>query len=122
MSAAAVADGIGSAALLVGAALSVTAAIGLLRFPDVLSRMHAATKPQVLGLLFTLLGVGLRVRTGLDVGMLLLVGAFQLLTAPVSAHLVGRAAHRTGQVDARTQTLADQYDPDDPVDVPEPDR
>jgi multicomponent Na+:H+ antiporter subunit G len=80
------------------ALLSLAAAVGLLRFPDLLSRMHAGTKPQVLGLLLALLGVGLRLRSGLDVGMLVLVGLFQCLTLPVAAHMVGRAVYRTDLV------------------------
>ena len=39
-----------------GALLGLAAGIGVLRFPDALSRMHAATKPQVLGVLLLLLG------------------------------------------------------------------
>ena len=42
--------------LVAGALLGLAAAIGLVRFPDLLSRMHAATKPQVLGLLLVVLG------------------------------------------------------------------
>lgn len=101
----AVADMAGMLCLLAGAALSLTAAIGLLRCPDLLSRMHAATKPQILGLVLTLLGVGLRVRVGLDVGMLILVAVFQMLTAPVAAHLVGRAAFRTHQIDGSSMAV-----------------
>lgn len=95
MTAFSVASGI---CLILGAMLSFVAGVGLLRFPDVLSRMHAATKPQVLGLLFILLGVALQLRTSLDITTLVLVGMFQLLTAPVAAHMVGRAAYRAGQV------------------------
>ncbi|MGH9249679.1 MAG: monovalent cation/H(+) antiporter subunit G [Acidimicrobiales bacterium] len=84
--------------LVAGALLGLAAAIGLVRFPDLLSRMHAATKPQTLGLLFVLLGVGLRLRDTSVVGMLVVVAALQLLTTPVAAHMVGRAAYRTGQV------------------------
>ncbi|MCW2603264.1 MAG: monovalent cation/proton antiporter, MnhG/PhaG subunit [Pseudonocardiales bacterium] len=98
MSAGGIADAVGAAALLGGALLSLLASIGLLRFPDVLSRMHAATKPQVLGLLLVLLGVGLRLRSSIDVGTLLVVAVFQMLTTPVAAHMVGRAAYRTGNV------------------------
>ncbi|MEH3068771.1 MAG: monovalent cation/H(+) antiporter subunit G [Aeromicrobium erythreum] len=50
------------ALLLLGSALALVAAIGLVRFPDVLTRMHAATKPQTLGLLMVLAGLALRVR------------------------------------------------------------
>lgn len=93
------ADAAGLVSLVAGAALCLAAAIGLLRFPDLLSRMHAGSKPQVLGLLLALLGVGLLVRSPSDVGMLLLVGLFQLLTVPVAAHMVGHAGHRIGYTD-----------------------
>lgn len=93
-----VADVVAAVCLLSGAFLSLAAAIGMVRFPDLLSRMHAATKPQVLGLLLILLGVGLRVRNPLDIGMLLSVAMFQLMTAPVAAHMVARAAYRNRQV------------------------
>lgn len=86
--------------LVLGAVLSLAAAIGLLRFGDLLTRMHAGTKPQVLGVLLTLLGVGLRLRSGMDVGMLLVVAAFQMLTLPIAAHMVGRAAYRTEVITA----------------------
>ncbi|MFN3922335.1 MAG: cation:proton antiporter, partial [Pseudarthrobacter sp.] len=49
--------------MIVGATMSLGAAIGLLRFPDLLSRMHAATKPQVLGLFLLLASIGLQMRT-----------------------------------------------------------
>lgn len=91
-------DVLGLVFLLLGALLCLAAAIGLLRFPDLLTRMHAGTKPQILGLLLVLVGVGLRSRSGLDVGMLLLIGVFQLLTIPAGSHMVGRAGFRTGQV------------------------
>lgn len=85
-----------TAALLLGGALmSLAAAVGLLRFPDLLSRMHAATKPQVLGLLFFLLAIAVQHRTWSIVPVLILCWIFQLLTSPVSAHMVGRAGYRT---------------------------
>ncbi|SDY50705.1 multisubunit sodium/proton antiporter, MrpG subunit [Micromonospora pattaloongensis] len=90
-----VADVLSAVCLITGALLSLIAAIGLVRFPDVLSRMHAATKPQVLGLLLILAGIGFRLRTGADITTLLLIAVFQLATAPVAAHMVGRAAYRS---------------------------
>lgn len=80
--------------ILIGALLCLTAAIGLLRFHDVPTRLHAATKPQVLGIILLMIGVGLRIGSWAVVGLLLLVVILQFLTAPVSAHLVVRAAHR----------------------------
>ncbi|QPP05050.1 monovalent cation/H(+) antiporter subunit G [Streptomyces bathyalis] len=85
--------------MLAGAVLCLLAGIGLVRLPDVLTRIHAATKPQVAGLLLVLLGAGLRLRDVADLGTLVLVGLFQLLTVPVAAHMVGRAAYRTGRTD-----------------------
>ena len=59
----AVIDAVSAVLMVVGALMSLAAAIGLLRFPDLMSRMHAATKPQVLGLFLLLAAVGLQLRT-----------------------------------------------------------
>ena len=93
-----VADVLAGTCLISGALLSLAAGMGLLRFPDLLSRMHSATKPQVLGLLLILAGAALRLQNTIDITTLVLVGLFQLVTAPVSAHMVGRAVYRAGQV------------------------
>lgn len=90
---------IAAVCLLAGAALCLAAAIGLVRFPDVLSRIHSASKPQTLGLLLIVIGVGLVLRTWSAASILSLVFVMQLLTAPVAAHMVGRSAYRSGQVD-----------------------
>lgn len=90
----AILDVIAAGCLLSGALLSLSAGVALLRFPDLMSRMHAATKPQVLGLLLVLLGCALRLRTGVDITTLVLIAVFQLATAPVAAHMVGRAGYR----------------------------
>jgi multicomponent Na+:H+ antiporter subunit G len=92
------ADVAAAACLMVGALLALVAAIGILRFPDVLTRMHSATKPQVLGLLLVLLGLGLRLRDVRSIGLLALVALFQLVTSPIASHMVGRASFRAGQV------------------------
>jgi multicomponent Na+:H+ antiporter subunit G len=81
--------------LVAGALMSLAAAVGLLRFPDLLSRMHAATKPQVLGLFLLLAAIGLQMRSWWVWPVLLVVWIFQLLTVPVSAHMVGRSGYRT---------------------------
>ncbi len=93
-----VADVLAAVCLLLGGFLAFAAGVGVLRLPHVLARMHAVTKPQVLGLVLLLAAVALRVRSWPVVGMLALVVAFQLLTSPVAAHMVGRAAYRTGTV------------------------
>src|SRR6478609_10363826 len=91
----AVIDAVSAVFMVVGALMSLAAAIGLLRFPDLMSRMHAATKPQVLGLFLLLAAVGLQLRTWWVWPVLIVAWIFQLLTVPVSAHMVGRAGYRT---------------------------
>lgn len=89
------ADVMGLIVIALGAVMSLTTSIGLLRLPDIFARQHAAAKPQMLGLLLTVVGVGLRLRSTPEWSMLLLVVFFQMLTVPVSAHMVTRAARRS---------------------------
>ncbi|AMM34172.1 sodium:proton antiporter [Sinomonas atrocyanea] len=96
--------------MVLGSALSLAAAIGLLRFPDLLTRMHAATKPQVLGSLLLLTAVGLQWRAWALVPLLAVAWIFQLLTAPVSAHMVGRAGYRTKHYDRRNLSVDELED------------
>lgn len=106
-----VADVVAAFCLLGGAFFSLTAAVGALRFVNLLSRMHAATKPQVLGMLLILLGLALRLLEPAALGLLFLTGVFQLLTAPVAAHMVARSAYRLGQADDEAV-----------IEVPDPER
>ncbi len=113
--------------LLLGSFLCLTAGLGLVRFPDVLTRMHAGTKPQVLGVLLIMIAGALRLQGWSATWMLLLVAAFQLLTAPVSAHMVSRVAYRRRHV-RRDLLLVDElrsgegrdsvYRGDEPADAP----
>jgi multicomponent Na+:H+ antiporter subunit G len=89
-------DVLSAVLMLTGVALALVAALGLVRFPDVFSRMHAATKPSTLGLLLIAVGAAVRMREGGDAVALLLVAAFQFVTGPVAAHMIGRAAYRSG--------------------------
>lgn len=84
--------------LLAGAASCLLGALGLIRLPDLPARLQAATKPQTLGLVLILLGTAARLEPHYAAG-LLLVALFQMLTAPVIAQLLGRAAYRSGAFD-----------------------
>ncbi|WP_030543397.1 monovalent cation/H(+) antiporter subunit G [Streptomyces albus] len=84
--------------LLSGATFSLLGAIGLLRFPDTVCRLHAASKAQTLGVLLILLGSALQVPVAHGL-VLLLLALFQLVTVPVTGQIVGRTAYRTGAVD-----------------------
>ncbi|MFV0533320.1 MAG: monovalent cation/H(+) antiporter subunit G [Cumulibacter sp.] len=91
-------DVLGAISILAGAALTLIAGIGLVRFNALYMRMHAATKPQTLGLLLILVGLALTLRSWSAFGTLVLVAIAQALTAPVSAHMLSRAAYREGLV------------------------
>lgn len=93
-------DVLAGVCLVLGALLTVLAGIGLLRLPDAPSRLHALSKPQVLGVLLILAGLGLRLGSWRHAPILLLVAVFQLATAPVAAHMVARAAYRSRAVHA----------------------
>ena len=88
--------------MIIGSLLSLAAGIGMLRFPDLLSRLHAATKPQVLGLFLLLAALGIELRSWAVVPILVMAWGLQLLTAPVSAHMVGRAGYRTRHLKRET--------------------
>ena len=98
-------DAVALCCLIAAGGFSVAAGVGLLRFRDVLSRLHAATKPQVLGLLLVIAAVALESRSFGTLIALVPVFIFQSLTAPIAAHMVGRAAYRTGQLDDETLTI-----------------
>ena len=90
--------------LLGGVSLGLLAALGLQQFDDVFARMHAATKPATLGLVMILAATALTLADTGAVTKLLLVVVLQFITAPVGAHMVGRAAYRAGtELSERTQ-------------------
>ncbi|WP_321505188.1 monovalent cation/H(+) antiporter subunit G [Breoghania sp.] len=83
-------------ALVIGSLFALSAALGLLRFKDVYMRMHAASKAGTLGSGLLLLALALHAGE-MDVATRAIAGVcFFLLTAPVSAHLLARAAYIVG--------------------------
>lgn len=82
--------------MLLGAAFMLLAAIGIARMPDVYTRMQPATKAATLGAGCMLLAVAVHFNE-VGVTMRALAGiAFVALTAPVAAHMIGRAAYLLG--------------------------
>lgn len=82
--------------LAAGGFLGLSAAVGLIRFPDVYARMHAASKAGTLGVSCLFVAAILHFAT-FEVAILCLLGiGFFMLTAPISAHLLARAAYRAG--------------------------
>lgn len=84
-----------AALMVLGGLMAFLGALGLVRLPDVASRLQAATKPQVLGLILVCVGAAPFMDSATQVATLGLVVVFQLATAPVLAQMVGRAAHRS---------------------------
>lgn len=85
-----------AAMVVIGAFFTLVAALGLLRLPDVYTRMHAASKAGTLGSGVLLIALGIQAG---DTGTLTrsLAGvAFFLLTAPISAHLLAKASYAMG--------------------------
>jgi len=111
-----VTDVLAGICLLLGAFFSFSAGMGVVRFDNLLARLHVVAKPQVLGLLLLLAGVALRLQDRGAASMLVLVMLFQMLTSPVAAHMVGRAGLRTGKVDPAHVPSADE--PEEAADPP----
>lgn len=82
--------------IVVGTAFSVLAAVGLLRMPDLYMRMQAATKSSTLGVSCIVLAAAVWFEGAWATTTALLVIAFLFLTAPVAAHMIGRAAYSSG--------------------------
>jgi multicomponent Na+:H+ antiporter subunit G len=84
-----------AALLLTGTFLIVLAGIGLIRFPDVYCRMHAAGKAGTLGVILIILGMVVNFAgTGQDIWFRgILAVFFQLLTAPAATHLLAQASY-----------------------------
>ncbi|WP_344819869.1 monovalent cation/H(+) antiporter subunit G [Microbacterium soli] len=107
-----VADTVVLVLVLIGAILCLSASVGLLHFRDVPGRLHAATKPQVLGLVLICLAIAVAQRTvgGILLGVVIVtpVILLQFATAPLSAHMVGRQAYRNGTINQHA-LVADEY-------------
>ncbi|NUP68264.1 MAG: monovalent cation/H(+) antiporter subunit G, partial [Nonomuraea sp.] len=89
--------------LVLGAVMALSAGVGLVRFRTTLERMHAGTKPQVLGVLLVLAAMWLHRPTWWTAGPLLLVGVSQVITVSVAAYMVARAAYARGSASDETE-------------------
>ncbi len=87
---------IASVLILLGSFMTAAAGIGVFRMPDVFIRMHAATKVGTLGSGLILAGVSVYFGDPGTVLRCVLIVFFLLLTAPIGAHMVGRAALNLG--------------------------
>lgn len=77
--------------IFLGSAFMLVAAIGLARFTDLYSRMHATTKASSFGLLLLIIGVSLYFNIGMVWLKALMVIVFIYLTAPLAAHAIAKS-------------------------------
>lgn len=82
--------------IIIGALFTLVASIGLVRLPDVYSRMHAASKAGTLGSGVMLLALAVVANDQATVTRALAGILFFLLTAPIAAHLLAKAAYAAG--------------------------
>ncbi|CBV43391.1 monovalent cation/H(+) antiporter subunit G [Halomonas elongata] len=81
---------------LMGAVFMCLAALGIVRLPDLLTRMHATTKAATLGVSLTMLGVAVHFAEEAVVARAFGIILFIMMTAPVAAHIIGRAGYFVG--------------------------
>ncbi|SDY50109.1 multicomponent Na+:H+ antiporter subunit G [Evansella caseinilytica] len=83
--------------LLLGGGLITLGSIGILRLPDLYSRLHAATKSATLGVISIMFAVFVFfLAEGIFIGKILLTIVFVFLTAPVAGFMISRSAYRIG--------------------------
>lgn len=93
---------------ILGTALIVVAGIGIVRMPDLPTRMHASSKAGTLGAILLLLGVAIGHLDTAVVMRVVMIVLFLFLTAPVAAHMIARAGYRSG-VPLAPETVIDEY-------------
>lgn len=91
---------VGALCFLMGALFLLIAGIGMVRLPRFYDRMHAAAKPQWLGVFLIALGTVLITRSPSWLAVALLMVTLQTVSTPIGSHLLARAAYRSGQVDS----------------------
>ncbi|NQY96991.1 MAG: monovalent cation/H(+) antiporter subunit G [Henriciella sp.] len=87
---------LGSALVLVGAVLAVIGTVGVLRFPDFYTRLHAASVTDTAAATLAIVGMALLAPSLAIVVKLAVVWLFLFLTGPTSSHALANAAHTAG--------------------------
>lgn len=98
---------VGSALLLLGALVTLIAALGAVRMPDVLTRLHAITKAGSLGVALIVIATPMLLDAPETLPRAIAIVVFAVLTAPISAHMISRAAHYAG-IELFSGTLVDE--------------
>jgi multicomponent Na+:H+ antiporter subunit G len=102
---------ISAALLVIGSIFALIASIGLLRLPDLYTRMHAASKAGTMGSCLMLIALAIHASDVGTVSRALAGVVFFLLTAPVSTHLLAKAAYSVGYR-LHSSSVRDEMNPD----------
>lgn len=94
-----------AACVLLGAVFGLLAAVGIVRLPDLYTRLHAASKAGVVGTGLILIAVALISTDGAAILRAILGIIFLLLSTPIAAHLLARAAHKAGEMPTVATTI-----------------
>ena len=79
-----------------GSLFVLLASIGLLRMPDLYTRMHPSSKAATLGTVLILIGIAVHFEDGAIAVRAVLISLFLFLTAPVASHMIARAGFLSG--------------------------
>ena len=99
-----------------GALFILMAGIGVVRMPDTYLRMSVATKSTTLGVGLSLIAFGIHFHNEMTIMRVLIIILFVMITAPVSAHLIGRATYISKNKlweKSVCDDLKDKYDEED---------
>ncbi len=101
---------VGYAVILFGLAIMLIGSVGIIRLPDFFARTHASSMVDTVGIGVVVLGIAIIQGFTYDSVKVLLAGAFLMLTNPVAAHALARAAYQTGQ---RPWVRSDKTNPEE---------
>ncbi|HET8523689.1 MAG TPA: monovalent cation/H(+) antiporter subunit G [Thermomicrobiales bacterium] len=103
----ALAPWIADALVLLGVTVMTIGMYGIYRMPDLYTRLHAASKSAFLGVI-SLVVASMFAGQPAITERAILIGVFLLLTTPVSAHVIARAAYLDGQRDEATEAVGNE--------------
>lgn len=89
-------EAVAIALIFVGLFFLLTAALGMVKLPDLYTRLHAASKGTTFGFSFVVIGSAILLGEPSDIAKALLAVLFQFLTAPIGAHMIARVAVQKG--------------------------
>lgn len=99
----------GGILMLLGVGFTLLAGIGMVRLPDVFARLHAQTKPAVLGLMLLLAGAALVTDDVYVAAVCAVVMIFQIITVPVAGQMMSRSMYRAIAQDDELKLVRDDY-------------